>query len=96
MKTNNKEIMFWSETLDPNKLIGTSDQIPADKLKKVCQILRSGRVAARCRGYANCRICDLRLGSKDLKNDEFVWPERAEHYIEVHRVWIPELNFLTI
>lgn len=41
-------------------------------------------------GWADCRMCQERLGTCDLFGHGFVWPERAEHYILHHDVWTPE------
>jgi len=41
-------------------------------------------------GRANCRICDEELGSRDLFGYGFVWPEKADHYVLVHKVWTQE------
>lgn len=41
-------------------------------------------------GSANCRMCGITLGSRDLFGYGFIWPERAEHYILDHNVWTPD------
>jgi len=41
-------------------------------------------------GWADCRICGERLGTRDLFGHGFVWPEKAEHYVLVHGVWTKE------
>jgi hypothetical protein len=38
-------------------------------------------------GWANCRICGEKLGTRDMFGYGFVWPERAEHYLLSHNVW---------
>ncbi len=43
-------------------------------------------------GWADCRMCGQRLGTRDLFGYGFVWPERAEHYVLDHRVWTPECD----
>lgn len=43
-------------------------------------------------GWAACRICHERLGTRDLFGHGFVWPERAEHYVLVHGVWTKECD----
>lgn len=40
-------------------------------------------------GYAECRICHQRLGTRDMFGYGFIWPEKAEHYIDTHQVWTP-------
>lgn len=41
-------------------------------------------------GWADCRICGEKLGTRDLFGHGFVWPEKAEHYVLVHGVWTKE------
>ena len=41
-------------------------------------------------GYADCRICGERLGTRDLFGYGCVWPEKADHYVLIHKVWTPE------
>lgn len=53
---------------------------------------RGGDVLMGYRGRANCRICSLQLGSRDLFGHGFMWPEKAEHYVIVHHVWTPECD----
>jgi len=45
-------------------------------------------------GWANCRICDVQLGSMDLTRFGFAWPEKADHYVVAHDVWTPECSDL--
>lgn len=45
-------------------------------------------------GYANCRICGEKLGTRDLFGYGFVWPEKADHYILNHKVWTKECDDL--
>lgn len=40
-------------------------------------------------GFANCRICDMQLGTRDLFGHGFIWPEGADHYVLNHKVWTP-------
>lgn len=40
-------------------------------------------------GWADCRMCGERLGTRDLFGHGFVWPEKADHYILNHHVWTP-------
>ena len=51
-----------------------------------------GAVLMSYMGYAECRICDKRLGTRDLFGHGFVWPEKAEHYVLVHGVWTKECD----
>ena len=40
-------------------------------------------------GWATCRMCGDRLGTRDFFGHGFVWPEMADHYVLVHDVWTP-------
>lgn len=61
-------------------------QADRDELAKA---LVAGSTIESYFGYANCRICGLELGCKDLGGWGFMWPDKAEHYILVHDVWTP-------
>lgn len=41
-------------------------------------------------GHAACRICGVKLGTRDFFGHGFIWPERAEHYVLIHNVWTRE------
>lgn len=43
-------------------------------------------------GWADCRICGERLGTRDMIGLGFIWPEKAEHYITHHNVWTRECD----
>ena len=43
-------------------------------------------------GRANCRICNQQLGSRDFFGHGFMWPELADHYVLVHKVWTKECD----
>jgi hypothetical protein len=45
-------------------------------------------------GFAECRICGERLGTRDFFGHGFVWPEKADHYVLVHSVWTKECDEL--
>lgn len=47
-------------------------------------------------GWADCRICGERLGTRDLFRHGFVWPENADHYVLVHDVWTKECDEMLV
>ena len=47
-------------------------------------------------GYANCRICGEQLGTSDYFGHGFVWSEKADHYVLVHKVWTKECDELLV
>ena len=51
-----------------------------------------GAVLMSYLGWADCRICGARLGTRDFYGNGFVWPERADHYLVAHQVWTPECD----
>ena len=72
------------------------DDIPQAKRDAVVDILTHPEHDAAQRGFALCRMCKDVLGTHDFMGHGFVWPERAEHYILEHGVWIPELDDLLV
>lgn len=87
-------VMFWSNTHRPQDYSGgTACVSPSDVLTALA-VMRSGEVLESYMGWADCRICGATLGTKDMTAFDFVWPERAEHYIEVHGVWAPGMDEL--
>ena len=53
-----------------------------------------GDVMMSYMGWADCRICAERLGTRDFFGHGFVWPEKADHYVIVHGVWTKECGEL--
>ena len=55
--------------------------------------LRAGRVVVAWHGYARCRFrCwtpRRKLGSSDLTDGVYIWPEGLAHYVEKHHVKPP-------
>jgi len=76
---------------DPRLILATLGAQPADP--QVVSYLRNGRVFATYRGHSWCRFgCGVRLesmGSRDLTDGIWLWPEGLVHYVEVHGVALP-------
>lgn len=76
--------------------------VPWDDRQEVARALQlrttmnptGGDVLMGYMGWADCRICGERLGTRDFFGHGFVWPEKAEHYVLVHRVWTKECDDL--
>jgi hypothetical protein len=51
-----------------------------------------GDVLMSYMGWADCRMCGRRLGTRDFFGYGFVWPEMADHYVLDHKVWTPECD----
>ncbi len=84
--------MYWSDVDHPKRFAGLTKDVSREDIVLVGALLRSGRTVERYLGWAECRICGLMLGTKDIGRFGFVWPEKAEHYIEAHGVWTPGLT----
>ena len=89
-----QKIMFWSVSHRPQDFAGLAEKAPPSRVHMVTVFLKTGSIdMAEC-GWAECRICGEKLGTKDMIADGYVWPELAEHYIEKHGVWTPKMNAL--
>lgn len=51
--------------------------------------LARGFVSRAYLGYADCRICGERIGSLELSDGIYCWPEGLLHYVRVHAVGLP-------
>lgn len=87
-----QEIMFWNEDHRPEDYVGCVENVDVGTLDKVLSALKGGAVHESYKGWAECRICGAHLGSRDLVHEGFIFPDQAEHYIEEHGVWTPELD----
>lgn len=76
---------------DPRELVDRD--WPLRERVRVAQYLRRGRVVAAYLGYSHCRFdCGappMTMGTKDLGDDRYIWPEALHHYVEVHAVRLP-------
>ena len=65
-----------------------------DDLGRIAAYLRSGFACAYWLGHSYCRfgcgIDEQLIGSSDLTDGEWVWPEGLVHYVERHLVHLPE------
>ncbi len=70
------------------------DQISAEDRKLLVEYLDRGKVLMQCLGYSFCRFnCgtpDYEMGTANLTDGKYVWPEKLSHYISKHDVWLPE------
>jgi len=91
-----KAVGFWirdvfdDEFIHPSEVAGV---LSADEASVVLAYLRRGVVVERYRGFSWCRCrCGIEspnMGSCDLSDGEWLWPEGLSHYVEVHRVGLP-------
>jgi hypothetical protein len=60
---------------------------------RIVAYLRSGAVCLASPGLGSCRFTECSngyLGSCDLTDGEWLWPQGLEHYLQVHHVCLPE------
>jgi hypothetical protein len=91
-----RAVGWWVETPAdlnlpaPQELVGELSPTTRAALVKH---LRSGLRHVQYRGYSWCRFCcgaaDSSMGSCDLTDGIWVWPEGLVHYIEAHSVVVP-------
>jgi hypothetical protein len=66
----------------------------AGERQRIVVYLRAGRTYAQWRGVSYCRfecgISDAEMGSRCLTDGEWVWPEGLAHYVERHKVRLPD------
>ena len=88
-----RAIGYFIDSLDnddlpaPQELVGTDSRLAA-----VADYLDRGLVHKRYRGYSWCRFScgEQKMGSCDLTDGHWVWPEGLSHYLRVHSVRLPE------
>ncbi len=84
------KLLYWSDDYRPQDFINK----PHPDASKVVAILQNYDRRKGWKGSARCRICDERLGSNCYINNDFQWPQGAEHYILKHNLWTPEFDKL--
>lgn len=93
-----KAIGYWREPEFPEgeRLPEPQDMVDPhwrpDERVLIGSYLRTGKVAQQWKGFAVCRLCapSTGLGSCDLTDGEWVWPEGLEHYVEEHGLFLPD------
>ncbi|MBX7194151.1 MAG: hypothetical protein K1X94_19005 [Sandaracinaceae bacterium] len=82
---------YWggerTEGLDPREFLDPSWDEAERSL--VADYLRDGRRWRYYLGRARCRLCGLEVGSAELCDEVYAWPEGLAHYVEVHSVRLP-------
>lgn len=96
-----KKVGFWKDTRDPDWFddlpnpveLGLA-RITQATLDKIADYLAAGRVHERYMGYSYCRfdcgVDDSDMGSADLTDGAYIWPEGLAHYVRVHDVVLPK------
>ena len=58
--------------------------------ERIAEYLDSGHVVVRYMGWSECRFdCDQTVGSRELSDSMWVWPEGLSHYVIEHGVRLP-------
>jgi hypothetical protein len=72
----------------PQELVG-----PDSRLNIVADYLDGGVICERYRGVSWCRFdCgESQMGSCDLTDGVWLWPEGLSHYLRIHSVRLPEV-----
>jgi len=90
-----KLIGYWMEDLResfclPQELAG---ELPGDVREHVVRYLRAGAYGRGFGGFSWCRFsCGADqgvMGTKELTDGEWIWPEGLAHYVEVHGIILP-------
>jgi hypothetical protein len=76
---------------DPNRIIEALGLCSYDQ--RVLSYLDGGIEVAAYLGFSTCRCCaiaDDEMGSRDLTDGTWVWPDGLSHYLRVHRLPLPD------
>lgn len=91
-------IGFFIESLRDSRFPAPQELVVADpRLPAVAEYLDRGRVHEQYRGISWCRVCgdhSAHMGSADLTDGVWLWPEGLSHYVRHHSVVLPE-SFIT-
>ena len=84
---------YWITSLNDDSLFPPQEFVRTSLSAGVASYLRSGETYEQYRGLSWCRFqCGISLsemGSRDLTDGTWVWPEGLAHYVESHSVNLP-------
>ena len=72
---------------DPHRFVDPSWN-PSER-DNVVDHLHRGFVARAYLGMSSCRLCGEAVGSLELSDGVFIWPEGLAHYVEAHELRLP-------
>jgi ankyrin repeat protein len=92
-----ERVGYWAGPYAPAGLPDPREHVDLDwplrERVRVAKYLRRGEVVVAYLGFSHCRFdCGLEgmaMGTRDLGDDRYVWPEGLHHYVEVHAVRLP-------
>jgi hypothetical protein len=84
---------YWITSLNDDSLFPPQEFVRTSPSAGVASYLRSGETYEQYRGHSWCRFgCGIphdEMGSRDLTDGTWVWPEGLAHYVESHSVNLP-------
>ncbi|MCA8914742.1 MAG: hypothetical protein KDB90_04955 [Planctomycetes bacterium] len=92
-----KRIGYWFETPGVDSKYPLPQvlqtEYSTEQRNRLSQYLREGSRINQYRGYSWCRFgcgeCDEKMGSAELTDGTWVWPEGLAHYVSEHSVSLP-------
>ena len=89
-----RRIGYWGtgaagELPDPSKVAGA--HWDEHEREDVEDFLSRGFVSRAYLGVAHCRICGQAVGSLELSDGVYSWPEGLLHYVREHAVSLPRV-----
>jgi hypothetical protein len=92
-----KAVGFWITGIGDEKLPAPQELVgvmPADQRARLVDYVATGMTQASYLGMAWCRfgcgISPLFMGTRDLTDGVWVWPEGLAHYVREHQVVLPD------
>ncbi|OLP17069.1 hypothetical protein BST81_17065 [Leptolyngbya sp. 'hensonii'] len=86
-------IGYWIESVYDDRFLApqeVADQLPPEAASKVLAYLQAGKHYRRACGLSWCRFSGIYLGSDELTDGYWIWPDGLIHYVAEHRVGLPE------
>ena len=89
-------IGYWIESLDDDRFLAPQEiagKLSSDIIEQLVTYLRNGKLYAQYRGLSWCRFVhgcsEQNMGSSELTDGYWIWPEGLVHYVDMHRVLLP-------
>lgn len=88
-----RRIGYWRSNEDdrlPDPLAFVDGSWDEGERGDVLSHLRHGLLARAYAGFSGCRFCGEIVGSLELTDGKFLWPEGLAHDVENHSVSLPD------
>jgi len=83
--------LFDEDYIHPGEV---SNRLDSDIAEQICTYLDNGVIFEKYRGHSWCRfscgIDGINMGSCELTDGTWIWPEGLRHYVEVHHTLLPD------